>query len=90
MIDIPETYNGIIGDSIDFLGKNDIHRLIDEKEPYTGLLGVPCTFLAYYDVEDYDIVDFKDNLFVNGKKKFARIIIRKRIFESTDFACRHS
>ncbi len=75
---LPETYSDLIGVPIDFLGNNDVLRLMDSGDPYDGLIGVPSTFLAYYDVEDYDIIDHKNNLSIDGKTKFARIIIRKK------------
>lgn len=58
-------------------------RLIPKD--YEGTIGVPCTFLRYYDPEqfeilglDLDMTDDRDYLRVNGRMLYNRILIRLR------------
>lgn len=44
---------------------------------YDGVMGVPISVLLY-DLEGYEIIGHIEKLFINGKKKFSRILIRRK------------
>ncbi len=44
---------------------------------YDGVMGVPITVLLY-DLEGYEIIGHVEKLFINGKNKFTRILIRRK------------
>ena len=46
---------------------------------YPGNIGVPITFFCWYPELDYDILELRTDLKVNGKDKFARLIIRRKL-----------
>ena len=76
----------------------EVSRYKDIPGDYEGVMGVPITFLAYYNPDQFEIVgsDYEvkqgvlpeivkrswtgktDRGYVKGKRKFARILIRKR------------
>lgn len=76
----------------------EVSRYKDIPGDYDGVMGVPITFLAYYNPEQFEIVgsDYEvkqgllpelvkrswtgkiDRGYVKGKRKFARILIRKK------------
>lgn len=76
----------------------EVSRYKDIPSDYDGVMGVPVTFLDYYNPEQFEIVgsDYEvrqgvlpelvkrswtgkiDRGYVNGKRLFARILIRKR------------
>lgn len=45
---------------------------------YPGLIAVPISFFKYYDYLPYDILELRTDLKLNGKDKFARLIIRRK------------
>lgn len=57
-----------------------------EKIPcnYEGIMGVPLSFLDVYHPDEFEITGIKANLYVNGKKKFTRVLIRNK-FPITPF-----
>lgn len=46
---------------------------------YFGAMGVPACFFNYYNPEQFEILDCKHDLCVNGKAKNVRIIIKRRV-----------
>lgn len=69
-----------------------ISKVSEIPRDYEGVMGVPITFLKYYDAKTYEIIgeanhgsDNEFDLFkpvVNGKETFKRILIKKRERES--------
>lgn len=69
-----------------------ISKVSEIPYDYDGVMGVPITFLKYYDEKSYEIIgeanhgsDNEFDLFkpvINGKETFKRILIRKRKRES--------
>lgn len=69
-----------------------ISKVSEIPYDYDGVMGVPITFLKYYDKKSYEIIgeanhgsDNEYDLFkpvVNGKETFKRILIKKRKRES--------
>ena len=69
-----------------------ISKVSEIPYDYDGVMGVPITFLKYYDEKSYEIIgeanhgsDNEFDLFrpvINGKDTFKRILIRKRKRES--------
>lgn len=69
-----------------------ISKVSEIPYDYDGVMGVPITFLKYYDEKSYEIIgeanhgsDNEYDLFkpvVNGKETFKRILIKKRKRES--------
>lgn len=45
---------------------------------YQGKIGAPITFLCYYPDLDYEILDKRGDLKLNGKSVFERLIIKKK------------
>lgn len=45
---------------------------------YPGLIAVPITFYKYYGYLPYEILELRTDLKLNGKDKFARLIIRRK------------
>lgn len=45
---------------------------------YDGVMGVPVTFLDKYNPTQFEIIGKNNTAFLNGKKKFKRILIRKK------------
>ena len=71
-----------------------ISKVLEIPYDYDGVMGVPITFLKYYDEKSYEIIgeanhgsDNEFDLFkpvINGKETFKRILIRKRKRESSE------
>ena len=45
---------------------------------YQGKMGVPISFLKYYPELDYEILEKRGDLVLNGKQMFERLIIRRK------------
>lgn len=45
---------------------------------YPGLIAVPITFFKYYGYLPYEILEKRGDLVLNGKRLFARLIIRRK------------
>lgn len=59
----------------------NVDKVADIPEDYWGEMGVPITFLDKYNPEQFEILDMWGNpkdTKVNGKSKYARVIIRRR------------
>lgn len=59
----------------------NVDKVMDIPEDYWGEMGVPITFLDKYNPEQFEILDMWGNpkdTKVNGKSKYARVIIRRR------------
>ena len=59
-------------DAIEVNNKKDI------PADYEGKMGVPITFFYWYPDLDYDILEKRGDLKLNGKQLFQRLIIQKR------------
>ena len=53
----------------------------DVPVDYDGLIGVPISFLKYYPYFDYDILEKRGDLKLNGKQLFQRLIIQKKNYK---------
>lgn len=65
----------------------NVDKVKDIPEDYFGEIGVPITFLDRYNPKQFEITRFRkgnDNkdLKINGKDKYSRIIIKRRINEN--------
>lgn len=66
----------------------EVGKVADIPKDYNGVMGVPITFLDSYNPKQFEIVGQMDNSnitetnfgypFVNGKKKYARILIKRK------------
>lgn len=45
---------------------------------YPDKIGVPISFFFYYPELDYEVLEHRGDLKLNGKDKFARLIIRRK------------
>lgn len=45
---------------------------------YQGKIGVPITFLKYYPELDYEVIEHRGDLKLNGKTVYERLIIRRK------------
>ena len=59
-------------DAVECKFKNDLPR------DYEGKIGVPTSFFYFYPDLDYEIIEHRGDLKLNGKTVFERLIIRKR------------
>jgi len=60
----------------------NVDKTINIPEDYDGYMGVPISFLAKYNPEQFEIVRFRKgnnnkDLSINGKDKYFRIIIKR-------------
>jgi len=72
----------------------NIDKVIDIPIDYKGVMGVPITFMNKYNPEQFEILGIdryiKDNpnygkrFTINGKEKYARILIKRIQFEIVD------
>lgn len=46
---------------------------------YTGKIGVPISFFFYYPELDYEILEHRGDLKLNGKTVYERLIIRRKV-----------
>ena len=66
----------------------NVDKTTDIPMDYDGIMGVPITFLDKYNPEQFEIIGSmatttvdeisKGYPFINGKKKYARILIKKK------------
>ena len=59
----------------------EVGKTKDIPVDYEGVMGVPITFLDKYNPEQFEIIDLLNNpkdTAVNGKRKYARVVIRAR------------
>lgn len=56
-----------------------IERTEDIPTDYEGVMGVPITFLDKWNGEQFDIIGKKDPVYVQKKKKFQKILIKRKI-----------
>lgn len=66
----------------------NVNRTQDIPADYSGLMGVPITFLHKYNPDQFEIVRFRKgedgkDLCINGKCPYFRILIRNKHVEST-------
>ena len=62
----------------------EVSKVVDIPEDYEGYMGVPITFMYKFNPEQFEIVGFIKPL-VNGKRKFARIIIRRKEVKQSNY-----
>ncbi|MHA3795777.1 adenine-specific methyltransferase EcoRI family protein [Mycoplasma sp. VS31B] len=69
-------------DNTNIINIDKLEELKTDYANYEGLLGVPVTFLFWYDKDksQYEVISILDkNLnYINGRQKFNRILIRKK------------
>ena len=75
---LTKTYNEQDYQKYDGYDAINIDRLRDIPVDYQEKLGVPLSFFKYYQDLDYEILEKRSDLTVNGKRKFIRLIIRKK------------
>lgn len=68
----PEKYSKY--DNIDAI---EINKVKDIPIDYTGVMGVPITFLDKWDSGQYELIRIEKNAKINGKRKYNRILIQK-------------
>lgn len=56
----------------------NVDKVIDIPYDYDGLIGVPITFMDKYEPECWELIELVKP-HINKKRKYARIIIRKKI-----------
>jgi hypothetical protein len=63
----------------------EVSKVVNIPEDYDGVMGVPITFIDKYNPDQFEIVGLdafmsdveKGRMYVDGKRKYARILIRK-------------
>lgn len=56
----------------------EVSRVADLPKGFQGVACVPISYMPKHDPDRYEILGKKDNLYLNGKKKFSRILIREK------------
>ena len=87
-ITLVKTYNQKDYPKYDNYDAIEVVKVADIPKDYNGVMGVPITFLYSYNPKQFEIVGQMANTnitetnfgypFVNGKKKYARILIKRR------------
>lgn len=54
----------------------EVSKTADIPYDYDGEMGVPVTFIDKYNPKQFEIIEKKSNLYVNGKAKYERILIK--------------
>ena len=85
---LTKTYNPIDYPKYDNYDAIEVGRVANIPKDYDGVMGVPITFLYKYNPEQFEILgnssyhdgnDVADDInFINGKKKYMRILIRRK------------
>ena len=66
----------------------NVNKLSDIPVDYNGVMGVPISIMDKYNPEQFEIIDLLNNpkdTAVNGKRKYARVVIRARHPHPTAF-----
>ena len=56
----------------------EVKRCDDIPIDYAGIMGVPLSFFRYYPELDYEVIEHRGDLKLNGKTVYERLIIRKK------------
>lgn len=88
VLELKSVYNPLIYPKYDDYDAINVSRVSEIPKDYMGIMGVPLTFLKYYNEEQFDIIgeanhgsDNEFDLFkprINGKEIFKRILIRRK------------
>ena len=77
MIELTKTYNPVDYPKYDNYDAIEVSKTKNIPMDYTGLMGVPLSFLDKYNPEQFEIICSIGPV-LNGKAKFARLIIRNK------------
>lgn len=75
---LTKTYNEQDYQKYDGYDAINIDRLRDIPVDYQGKIGVPLSFFKYYQDLDYEVIEHRGDLKLNGKTVYERLIIRKK------------
>ena len=83
---LTKTYNPIDYPKYDNYDAIEVGRVANIPKDYDGVMGVPITFLFKYNPDQFEILgnsSYHDGIsndinFINGKKKYMRILIRRK------------
>ena len=83
---LTKSYNSIDYPKYDNYDAIEVGRVANIPKDYDGVMGVPITFLFKYNPEQFEILgnsryheDVSNDInFINGKKKYMRILIRRK------------
>lgn len=56
----------------------EVRRCGDIPIDYTGIMGVPLSFFRYHPELDYEVLEHRGDLKLNGKTVYERLIIRRK------------
>ena len=75
---LTKTYNEQDYQKYDGYDAINIDRLRDIPADYQEKIGVPLSFFKYYPQLDYEVLEKRSDLTVNGKTVYERLIIRRK------------
>ena len=85
---LTKTYNPIDYPKYDHYDAIEVSRVVNIPKDYTGIMGVPITFIDKYNPDQFEILgdsryhdgsDIADDInFINGKGLYRRILIRRK------------
>ena len=82
-LELTKYYNQVYYPKYDNYDAIEVSKTKNIPIDYTGLMGVPITFLDKYNPEQFEII-CSIRPVINGKDKFARLIIRNKHPVSTE------
>ena len=83
MLELTKTYNAVDDRKYDNYDAMEVSKTKNIPMDYTGKMGVPVHFLDKYNPEQFEIICLIRPV-INGKGKFARLIIRNKHPVSTE------
>ncbi len=72
-------YNPAIHPTYDNYPAINVDKIAQIPRDYEGLMGVPITFLIWYNTAEFDIIDSKRDAKINGKNRYKRVIIQRKM-----------
>jgi hypothetical protein len=70
--------NNIVYDKYDNYDAIEVSFVKNIPSDYKGKMGVPISFFDKYNPNQFEVLEIKDNNFINGKAKFKRVIIKHK------------
>ena len=63
---------------------------LEDIPDYDGIMGVPVTFLDIFDPAEYEVIEKRHGLLLEGHEVFVRLLVRKRVGENRSDRTRRS
>jgi hypothetical protein len=83
-LDLYKHYTPEVYPKYDNFDAINVDKVADIPNDYDGIMGVPITFMDKYSPDQFEIIDTSTNAmskgapYINGKRIYERILIRKK------------